>query len=431
MSARIATDVPDTALAELQAAARVLLRAGLVTATYPKADALPTVRRWLPSLVYAFEALFGYRIEHNLSAVRVLRRREHFDGEPALDTDGKAFDGRRYAYLALALAALDRAALQVALSELADQVRAAAGEIEGLGFDPDVFAHRVAFCDAVRALERYGVLRLADGAAAAWQEDPDEGEALYDVFADVAFLLFAPPRGLVGLSHPRALLHHDAAVAREGRRAESRQRLCRLLVERPVVYFDDLDEQDRRHLRTEARDIGEDLRRLLGGAVERRAEGMALVDAAGGVGRLRFPGTGTAAQVALLLLDRVGDALAGALTAARPSAGDASDALAEALAPVLGAAPTPPAPEGPPVPLLADAWVRTQVTELCAVHGPSFTAELRADPARLAAAAVDVLVRFDLVRRVPGGIVPMPALARYRNIEVRRPRQVGLFGGAS
>jgi hypothetical protein len=196
-----------------------------------------------------------------------------------------------------------------------------------------------------------------------------------------------------------------------------------------VVYFDDLDENERRHLRTEAKEIGEDLRRLLGCAVERRAEGMALIDGSGSPGRARFPGLGTPTQVALLLLDRVGEALPGAAIAPRPSADDASAALADSLAPLMGARPRPPAPEGEPAPFLSDAWVRSQVEQIGATYGASFVADLRADPVRLAAAAVEVLVRFDLVRRVPGGILPMPVLARYRSVEIRRSRQTSLFGG--
>jgi hypothetical protein len=95
----------------------------------------------------------------------------------------------------------------------------------------------------------------------------------------------------------------------------------------------------------------------------------------------------------------------------------------------MGARPRPPAPEGEPAPFLSDAWVRSQVEQIGATYGASFVADLRADPVRLAAAAVEVLVRFDLVRRVPGGILPMPVLARYRSVEIRRSRQTSLFGG--
>lgn len=69
-------------------------------------------------------------------------------------------------------------------------------------------------------------------------------------------------------------------------------------------------------------------------------------------------------------------------------------------------------------PFVPDAWLLEVVTELCHAHGRAFAADLRDDPVALTTAAVDVLAAFDLARRVPGGVIVRPLLARYRDVQV-------------
>jgi len=81
-------------------------------------------------------------------------------------------------------------------------------------------------------------------------------------------------------------------------------------------------------------------------------------------------------------------------------------------------------------PLVEDGWLRGTVTELLDSYGATFGAVWVADPDRLRAAAVQVLTDLAMVIPVPGGVLVLPLLARYRNAVVsirQRPAAAGLF----
>lgn len=448
----IAEQVRDTDLADYQRAARTLLIHPLVTATFPDRAALPLVRRFSAQLTDDLGTLAGYRLELSATCARLLRPVDRLDPTQRLvrRRDRKPFDRRRYAYLGLVLAALGRAGTQVALTELADALKRRAAEIDGLAFDPDQHRHRLAFVDVVRHLIELGGLREVEVSTVDWVRDPESGEALYDLDRDVLHLVAIPPRVLQHVPSVRALLTADGTDGGEdtstaARRAATRRRLTRLLLEHPVVYADDLDDNARTYLVQQGRALADDLHRLTGGQLERRAEGSALIDATGGFTDRRFPSGGTASQVALLLVDAIGAAMGTATGAPTGAGNDAElatttvprlDERNAAIADRLDAArPNPPslAAEDPrddpgrpdtghggPVqgPLFTDAWLQERVRGLCAAHGQRFAAEFRDDPPALTAAALEVLSSFDLVRPVPGGIVARPALARYRDLVV-------------
>ena len=466
----IADQVRDTDLADYQRAVRTLLLHPLVTTTSPDRTALPLVRRFSGLLTDDLGTLAGYRLELSATCARLLRPVDRLDGTQRLvrRRDRKPFDRRRYAYLSLALAALGRAGTQVALTELADALKRRAAEIDGLGFDPDQYRHRLAFVDVVRHLIDLGGLREVETSSIDWIRDPESGEALYDLDRDVLHLVAVPPRVLQHVPSVRALLTGDgrgerADTSTAARRAATRRRLVRLLLEHPVVYVDDLDDNARTYLVQQGRALADDLHRLTGGQLERRAEGSALIDATGGFTDRRFPSGGTAPQVALLLADAMtaaagpdgdGEVIHGEVaTATVPHLDDRNAAMCDRLD---AARPHPPSLladdgqvdpaggwAGDPArqdrgdlqdrgaedrdteqrrpaqgPLFTDAWLDERVRRLCATHGQRFAADLRDDPAALTAAALKVLAGFDLVREVPGGVVARPALARYRNLVV-------------
>jgi uncharacterized protein (TIGR02678 family) len=453
----IAEGIRDTELADYQRAVRTLIVHPLVTATSPDRAVLGLIRRFAPQLAVDLDTVAGYRLELKQSCARLIRRIDRLDGTQTVRRrDGKPFDRRRYAYLALVMAALSRAGSQVALTELADALRRRAAEIDGLGFDPDTYRHRLAFIDVVRQLLDLGALREVEVSTVDWVRDPDAGEALYDLDRDVLHLVVVPPRVIQHIRSAGALLTAVEATGRDARRAASRQRLGRLLLEYPVVYLDDLDDDARTYLVSQGRVLSDEVHRLTGGQVERRAEGIALVDATGGFSDRRFPAGGTASQVALLFADAMAGEAGGAdlptatiplvadtdaatigrLDVARPigetvftdppsADGDASaDVPATDRAPLADATapdPSPPADVTAPAtgPLFDDAWLVERAQILRDAHGRAFAADLRDDPTALAAAAVEVLATFDLVRPVPGGVVARPAIARYRDLVVQ------------
>jgi uncharacterized protein (TIGR02678 family) len=285
---RFAAEVSDLELADYQRALRLLLRHPLITASWPDERALPRVRRFSAELRRDLADAFGYRLELHGATARLVRTADALDPDrPAVTRTGRNFDRQRYAYLSLVLAALGRAGIQITLSELADAVAGDANRITGLGFDPDAGPDRRALVDAVGWLEERGVLRLADGSSASWAGDPGAGEALYDIARDVVFALFRPPRVLQHIDSVTALLERSMSRSGNADRRAAAQAARRAVVDRPVVYYADVTADVANHLRGSA--LPTDLQRLTGLRVERRAEGVLLVDTAR-LSAEQFPG---------------------------------------------------------------------------------------------------------------------------------------------
>jgi uncharacterized protein (TIGR02678 family) len=441
--------VPSMERNAYQKAARTLLMFPLISEIYPNADALPLVRRWATALAEDLAELFDYRLELTPTTARLRRVADQLHaGHPALTATAspRPFDRRRYAYLTLTVAVLGRSGTQLALSELAQRVAGETARIDGLELSPEKASDRGAFVDAVSWLEIRGALRLADGNAKRWADDPSAGEALYDIDRDVVRALYRPTRVLQHLDSVTALMARPEAVSRDSLRLESAQRVRRALVEQPVVYYDALNAADRGALRNpgSANDVAE----FTGMAVERRSEGVALLDISGSFSDRRFPGPGTVTQVALLLANAIADrvldvdapdlirltapdpdsvSLAARLDLALPRSamtdapterehesvatcpGRDDDGLVESATPVRH-------------PLLEHGWLQTATAELIKDFGGTFAAAWVADPDRLLTAALGLLAELSLVAPVPGGILALPLLARYRNarIEVNR-----------
>ena len=82
------------------------------------------------------------------------------------------------------------------------------------------------------------------------------------------------------------------------------------------------------------------------------------------------------------------------------------------------------ADEVPTYPLLEDGWLAGTMAGLFERYGSAFAVQWRADPDRLLATALDLLSDLRMIVRVPGGILALPLLARYRNAVVQlRKRQ--------
>ncbi len=462
-----ATAVSALERAVYQKAARTILSWPLITEIYPNAEALPLVRRWAAPLRQELADLFDYRLELTPTTARLVRTRDTLDAsQPAMAgvSADRPFDRRRYAYLALSLAVLGRAGTQIALSELAERVAAEAERIDGLELNPEKAIDRGAFVDAAAWLEARGAVRLADGNARRWVDDPSAGEALYDVDRDVLRALYRPSRVLQHISSVSALLDRPQGVSRDTQRREAAQRVRRALVEQPVVYYAALAPGDRAMLRSPAAGVDLDVAELTGMTVERRAEGVALLDVSGMFSDRRFPGGGTVAQVALLLANRIADrvldpdaAQLAQLTAPAPVSTRLAVALDQSMPrtdlmvemdpgaadPAADDATT--ADDGTPrdadqdaeinsgpagYPLVEDGWLRAAITELLDSYGATFGAVWVADPDRLLAAATQVLTDLAMVAPVEGGLLALPLLARYRNAVVsvrQRPTAAGLF----
>jgi uncharacterized protein (TIGR02678 family) len=438
---RFAAEISDLELAGYQRAVRLVLRHPLITASWPDERALPRVRRFSAELRRDLAEAFGYRLELHGATARLVRATDLFDPDrPATTRTGRPFDRQRYAYLALALAALGRAGIQITLSELADAVASDANRIVGLGFDPDIGPDRRALVDAVGWLEERGVLRLADGSSSSWAGNPGVGEALYDIARDVVFAVFRPPRVLQHVDSVAAMLERSMSSSGNADRRAAAQAARRAVVDRPVVYYADVPAEVGNHLRGSA--LPADLYRLTGLRVERRAEGVLLVDTAR-LSAEQFPGTGSVAQVAVLLgtamADRVLDPdgrRVRRMTAPDPGATQAQ-LVARIDAGLPAATHVPLDPESVAdqpqagdddgrYPFITDSFLREAVDGILARYGSAFGAAWHADPERLRTEAVALLARFGAVLVVPGGVLVRPLVGRYRNT-VAQVRQRTLF----
>jgi uncharacterized protein (TIGR02678 family) len=284
---------------ERRAAARLLLAHPLVTADGPHSETFPLVRRHADWLTQRFQLVLGYRLLVESSFARLFkaglgpgsgRRLERSTGTP--------FTPRTYAYLALALSVLVTAPEQLLLSRLVADLRAAAVDAGIEISDSGRQAERRTLAAALRQLLAWGVLVERDGQVSALAEERS-GEALLMVDREIARAIVAGP--LAQSRDGAELIRRAADPGFGGPRTYVRRRLA----ETPAVYLDDLGDAEREWLRTRQRRESQAFSELLGLEAEIRAEGIVLVDPEGELTDLRLPGTGTVAQAALLLVERL------------------------------------------------------------------------------------------------------------------------------
>jgi uncharacterized protein (TIGR02678 family) len=447
---KAAVTVPLSDLGSYQNAVRLVLTHDVITATRPRPGTLEQVLRWADQMTADFRELLGYTLIATTRLVRLSRRLDALDPtQSAIFSSryGRPFDRRRLAYLCLVLASFQRSRVEISLADLVRAFTPAANAIDGLGFDPTVSAHKAAVVDVLDWLADRGALRLSDGSLESWAADAERGDALYDIDHDICAALFRPARPVQHLTSAAGLLDSTFVSAkRSAQREAAEQRAARALLEYPVVYYAQVEPEIAEVLRQPG--VAESLTRLTGLAAERRAEGIMLADAGGRFTDRPFPGRGGAVnRAAGLLLAKIADLIedpdqalaalpvpAGAedqrdllarVNSALPAAGVVqelawsapADDLDEAERPMLRA-PVPPLDS----PLIEDGRLRAMIDELYDELGAgSFGVTWKHDPRGLLAAAQAFLADLRLLRPVPGGVLVLPAAARYRNIKLALP----------
>jgi uncharacterized protein (TIGR02678 family) len=447
---KAAGTVPLSDLGSYQHAVRLVLTHDVITATRPRPGTLEQVLRWADQMTTDLRELLGYTLIATTRQVRLSRRLDALDpSQSAIFSSryGKPFDRRRLAYLCLVIASFQRSRVEISLADLVRAFTPAANAIDGLGFDPTVSAHKAAVVDVLDWLADRGALRLSDGSLESWTADAERGDALYDIDHDICAALFRPARPVQHLTSAAGLLDSTFVSAkRSAQREAAAQRAARALLEYPVVYYAQAEPEIAEALRQPG--VAENLARLTGLAVERRAEGIMLADAGGRFTDRPFPGRGGAVnRAAGLLLAKIADLiedpdetlaalpvpaepedqrdLLARVDSALPAAGvvqelawsapadvfdDAERATAGALIPPLLA------------PLVEHGRLSAMIDDLYAELGAtSFTITWQHDPRGLLAAALSLLADLRLLRPVPGGALILPAAARYRNIKLALP----------
>ncbi|MFE2745464.1 TIGR02678 family protein [Streptomyces scopuliridis] len=363
----------DVALAaERRSAGRLLLVHPLVTADGPHSDLFPLIRRHAEWLGKRFQQVLGYRLLVDTSYARLFKAGLGAGAGHRLErSTGTPFTPRTYACLALALSVLVTAPEQLLLSRLVADIKAAAAdagiELEGTGRATE----KRTLAAALRQLVEWGVLTETEGSVGSVTQE-DGGEALITIDREIARAVVAGP---LSQSRDGADLVRRAADPGFG---GPRTYVRRMLVETPAVYLDELTDAERDWLRTRQRREAQAFSELLGLEAEIRAEGVVLVDAEEEVTDLRLPGTGTVAQAALLLLERLVERL-------RPD-GPGHPATGGRL--VIGVA----VPEG---------LVEEELTELIREYGQrsNWQRGYLDDPHALRDAVLEVLCRMRLMAR--------------------------------
>jgi uncharacterized protein (TIGR02678 family) len=368
-----AGDFADELAAERRSAARLLLREPLVTpGTHP--EEFPLIRRHADELTRQFGQLLGYRLVVEPGFARLLKAGLGRDSGRRLErTSGAPFTPRTYAYLALALSVLVTAPEQLLLSEIVTRTRAAAAEAGiDLG-EPNRIAERRALVAALKQLMTWHVLSEDEGSVESYSGDGG-AEALLTVDREVARRLVSGPIGRA--SSPDELIELAAAPGDAGPRHAVRRRL----VETPVVYVDGLTDEEHDWLRRNQRREQRTFEEFLGLDAEIRAEGVALLDPAGELSDIEFPGSGTVPWAALLVLER----LVAELT---PDGGPAS---------------------------IPGGRIASVLAELVERHGNAWAERYTASPELLCQAVTDLLLRMRLIERSgDGGLRLLAAAARY------------------
>jgi uncharacterized protein (TIGR02678 family) len=445
-----AAAVPLSDLGSYQHAVRLVLTHDVITATRPRPGTLEQVLRWADQMTADFRELLGYTLIATTRQVRLIRRLDALDPTQSAifaSRYGKPFDRRRLAYLCLVLSSFQRSRVEISLADLVRAFTPAANAIEGLGFDPTVTAHKAAVVDVLDWLVDRGALRLSDGSVEAWASDTERGDALYDIDHDICAALFRPARPVQHLTSAAGVLDSTFVSAKRGAQREAAaQRAARALLEYPVVYYAQAEHDIAEALRQPG--VAENLARLTGLAAERRAEGVMLADASGRFTDRPFPGRGGAVnRAAGLLLAKIADLIEdpGETLATLPVPAEAEDqrdllARIDSALPRAGVvqelawsapledrdyperAVAQPAGALLEVPFVEQSRLRLAIDELYDELGAaSFTVTWQHDPRGLLAAALSFLADLRLLRPVPGGVLVLPAAARYRNIKLALP----------
>jgi len=445
-----ASTVPLSDLGSYQHAVRLVLTHDVITATRPRPGVLEQVLRWADQLSNDLRELLGYTLIATTRQVRLIRRLDALDPTQSAifsARSGKPFDRRRLAYLCLVLASFQRSRVEISLADLVRAFTPAANAIDGLGFDPTVTAHKAAVVDVLDWLADRGALRLSDGSLESWAQDAERGDALYDIDHDICAALFRPARPVQHLTSAAGLLDSTFVSAkRSAQREAAAQRAGRTLIEYPVVYYAQVEPEIAEVLRQPG--VAENLTRLTGLAAERRAEGVMLADAGGRFTDRPFPGRGGAVnRAAGLLLAKIADLmedpgesltelpvpaevddqrdLVARIDSALPVAGIVQELAWSVPADTVDDSERASLPAPMPAlvaPLVTRSRLHAIIAELYDELGPdSFTITWKHDPRGLLVAALSFLEDLRLLRQVPGGVLVLPAAARYRNIKLALP----------
>jgi len=302
---------------ERRDAMRALLAEPFIGADLPM---FKLIRRHDAELARRYAELLGYRLHVTpgfarlvkVPTERMLRRsiRVPPSGSTARDRsrdEWPRLNDRGVVLLFLTLAALERAGQQVVIGELADDVTAiGARAVPPIPVDMEVRTERVAYADGLELLCHWGVVQLMHGRRGTFanrvQQD-DETEALFTIDRRRLALVVRDPFAALAATTVDELIAESEAATPEARARQIRHRLARRLVEDPVLYLDECNDEERAYFLSQRGTLERQVGEWTGLTVERRAEGSAAIESGRELTDLPFPAGSTVKQLALLMSD--------------------------------------------------------------------------------------------------------------------------------
>lgn len=404
LTARDGIDALEAAAREeRQRVTRVLLEDGVMLAGH---QLFPLVRKHQERLMADMQERLGYALYVTPDTARLHKRfglgqarplplppRSAAEAKRPVD-ERRTLDARRCLMVCLLGAALERASstwgTQVPLTELVGETLTEARTLE-IAVDLKRSADLNALMDAVAWLTGQGVLSLLSGTEGRFGAQVAD-EAYYAIDRARLAGVLADALRVAGADTPAKLEipePDDPAGRRRG------QRLTRALVEDPVLYVDDLGEDDKVYFLSPQRNtIEAHAGELTGLQVERRKEGTALVATRRELTDRPFPGQSHRKALTLLLLGVLCDAH-------ETRRGRADDPQARIT--------------------FGDGEVLALASELVAAHEEHWSWRA-ADSAGVRQAVDDALALLEelmLVRRGPDGLELLPAAHRFRDAQLR------------
>ena len=401
MTSALETLTPNPEVeAERRRALRALLCRPLLTPAETPEDYI-VVRRhteWLKQWLTEFPA-WSLHIDRDLARLRKIPPDLLDETRPAIDrTSGICFSKRRYALLCLALAGLEQSDRQTTLAEIAHAMMELAAsdpdlQAAGMSFDIGNYDQRRDLVHVVRFLIDMGLLRRLDGDERQFLNRNGSSDVLYEINRRVLAAILNVSRSAssvemaaetnIGDSLPErvARLIDDPMTPTEDASFQRiRARLVRALLDDPILYFHDLNDEERVYLDKHRGYLLRQIHEATGLIAEIRREGIAMVDDDGDLTDLELPENTTEGNLSLFLVQWFAQ-----ISKTNP---------------------------GPAIPVSA---VEEHVRSLIQVHGSQWRKEVREAGAEawLTQDALSRLRSLRLIQIAGNEVVPLAACGRY------------------
>lgn len=378
---------------ERQRALRALIQNPVLTAAGAMAAEFGLVRRHAEALRtwLAHNTGWSLQVSSELARLRKMAPDTCDATRPAKDERSQMpFTRRRYVVLCLALAALERDERQTTLGRLAETVvsyvAAQPAFLEaGVYFDLKQHDQRRDIVQVIRFLIERHVLKRIHGDEELYLRD-EHSDVLYTINRPVLGAMLCVSRGPSTVyasrfdERLRAITEEPIADTDEARNRQTRINLTRKMIDDPVLYYDELEERERTYLNSQRGLILKQIRQATGLEAEVRSEGIAMIDVRGDMTDLELPEEGTDGHLTLLLAEHLADRL-----------------------------------RRDPQAVIGMTALYSHTAALIAEHRHHWRKDVGEPGANqsLAETTIERLEALRLVRRLPDGILPLPAIARY------------------